>query len=75
MIRKTLARPCYFEWLCPSYVRVDFYAAYIDRKAAIAAYVYIHKQRYVYLAIMYSIYGGVAEYPVNIDLAVDVAPG
>ena len=32
-------------------------------------------QRYVYLAIMYSIYGGVAEYPVNIDLAVDVAPG
>ncbi|WP_215887287.1 hypothetical protein, partial [Acidithiobacillus thiooxidans] len=22
-----------------------------------------HKQRYVYLAIMYSIYGGVAEYP------------
>jgi hypothetical protein len=30
-----------------------------------------HKQRYVYLAIMYSIYGGVAEYPVTIDLAVD----
>ncbi len=26
---------------------------------------------YVYLAIMYSIYGGVAEYPVTIDLAVD----
>jgi len=43
--------------------------------SASAAYVYIHKQRYVYLAIMYSIYGGVAEYPVKIDLAVDVAPG
>ena len=33
--------------------------------------IYIHKQRYVYLAIMYSIYDGVAEYPVTIDLAVD----
>ena len=32
-------------------------------------------QRYVYLVIMYSIYVGVAEYPVNIGLAVDVAPG
>ena len=45
------------------------------RTSAYAAYVDIHKQRYVYLAVMYSIYVGVAEYPVNIGLAVDVAPG
>ncbi|MHB1736126.1 MAG: hypothetical protein ACYCQM_06075, partial [Acidithiobacillus sp.] len=33
-----------------------------------------HKQRYVYLAIMYSSYVGVAEYIVNTGLAVDVVP-
>ena len=32
------------------------------------------KQRYVYLAIMYSSYVGVAEYIVNTGLAVDVVP-
>ncbi|MEB8605843.1 hypothetical protein OW715_14620 [Acidithiobacillus ferriphilus] len=31
-------------------------------------------QRYVYLAIMYSSYVGVAEYIVNTGLAVDVVP-
>ena len=36
--------------------------------------IYIHKQRYVYLAIMYSSYVGVAEYIVNTGLAVDVVP-